>query len=110
MKRGELYYADLGLTVGSEQGGIRPVVIIQNDIGNIYSPTTIVASITSKMKKCKLPTHVHIDKMELEKDSMIMLEQIRTIDKIKVKERIGKLDNYELKGLNKSLIISIGLA
>ena len=103
IKRGYLYYADLSPVVGSEQGGVRPVLIIQNDIGNKYSPTVIVAAITSQINKAKLPTHIEISAHEygLNKDSVILLEQIRTIDKKRLREKIGCLD--------KSLQISLGL-
>ena len=104
IKRGYLYYADLSPVVGSEQGGIRPVLIIQNDIGNKYSPTVIVAAITSQINKAKLPTHIEISANEygLNKDSVILLEQIRTIDKKRLREKIGCLDkNMMLKGYNK---------
>ena len=94
IKRGYLYYADLSPVVGSEQGGVRPVLIIQNDIGNKYSPTVIVAAITSQINKAKLPTHIEISAHEygLNKDSVILLEQIRTIDKKRLREKIGCLD------------------
>ena len=111
IKRGYLYYADLSPVVGSEQGGVRPVLIIQNDIGNKYSPTVIVAAITSQINKAKLPTHIEISAHEygLNKDSVILLEQIRTIDKKRLREKIGCLDkNMMLKGDN-SLQISLGL-
>lgn len=107
IKRGYLYYADLSPVVGSEQGGIRPVLIIQNDIGNKYSPTVIVAAITSQINKAKLPTHIEISANEygLNKDSVILLEQIRTIDKKRLREKIGCLDkNMMLKVNNLSLI------
>ena len=111
IKRGYLYYADLSPVVGSEQGGVRPVLIIQNDIGNKYSPTVIVAAITSQINKAKLPTHIEISAHEygLNKDSVILLEQIRTIDKKRLREKIGCLDkNMMLNGSN-SLQISLGL-
>ena len=110
MKRGEIYYADLGDVVGSEQAGIRPVVIIQNNVGNKYSKTVIVLPITSKTKK-SLPTHVNISgsKYGLEKDSIVLAEQIRTIDKTRVISKIGKLDNRVLIEIKKALCISCGL-
>lgn len=111
IKRGYLYYADLSPVVGSEQGGIRPVLIIQNDIGNKYSPTVIVAAITSQINKAKLPTHIEISSNEygLNKDSVILLEQIRTIDKKRLREKIGYLDQSMMEKVNNSLQISLGL-
>ena len=111
IKRGYLYYADLSPVVGSEQGGIRPVLIIQNDIGNKYSPTVIVAAITSQINKAKLPTHIEISANEygLNKDSVILLEQIRTIDKKRLREKIGFLDKNMMLKVNNSLQISLGL-
>ena len=111
IKRGYLYYADLSPVVGSEQGGIRPVLIIQNDIGNKYSPTVIVAAITSQSNKAKLPTHIEISANEygLNKDSVILLEQIRTIDKKRLREKIGCLDKNMMLKVNNSLQISLGL-
>ena len=92
--RGEIYYADLSPVVGSEQGGVRPVLVIQNDVGNKYSPTVIVAAITSKLSKAKLPTHIELDKdkYNLPKDSVVLLEQIRTLDKMRLKEKVSVLD------------------
>lgn len=109
--RGELYYADLGNGVGSEQNGYRPVVIIQNDVGNKHSPTTIVAAISTQIKtKATLPTHYHLKLGNgLVQPSMVMLEQIRTIDKSRMGQYIGKLSDEEVKGLNHALAISIGL-
>lgn len=109
--RGELYYADLGTGVGSEQNGYRPVVVIQNDVGNRHSPTTIVAAISTQIKsKAKLPTHFHVSPTcGLLQPSMIMLEQIRTIDKSRLDKYIGKLSPAEIIGLNHALAISIGL-
>lgn len=111
IKRGYLYYADLSPVVGSEQGGIRPVLIVQNDIGNKYSPTVIVAAITSQINKAKLPTHIEISANEygLNKDSVILLEQIRTIDKKRLREKIGCLDKNMMLKVNNSLQISLGL-
>ncbi len=111
IKRGHLFYADLSPVVGSEQGGIRPVLIIQNDIGNKYSPTVIVAAITSQINKAKLPTHIEISSNEygLNKDSVILLEQIRTIDKKRLREKIGYLDECMMEKVNNSLLISLGL-
>ena len=110
IKRGELYYADLSPVVGSEQGGIRPVLIVQNDVGNKYSPTIIAAAITSKLTKANLPTHIELSALEfgLQKDSVILLEQIRTIDKRRLKERIGLLPNGLMKKVEKALQISLG--
>lgn len=109
IKRGDIFYADLGKGDGSEQGGIRPVIVIQNDIGNIHSPTVIVASLTSQMNKAKLPTHVNVHSEILEFNSTILLEQIRTIDKSKLKDRIGSLDFKTLKKMNFALSKSVGL-
>ena len=111
IKRGYLYYADLSPVVGSEQGGVRPVLIIQNDIGNKYSPTVIVAAITSQINKAKLPTHIEISANEygLNKDSVILLEQIRTIDKKRLREKIGCLDKNMMLKVNNRLQISLGL-
>ena len=111
VKRGDIFYADLSPVVGSEQGGIRPVIIIQNDIGNRYSPTVIVAAITSQINKAKLPTHVEISSTEygLNKDSVILLEQIRTLDKKRLKEKIGHMTEEDMKKVNKSLLISLNL-
>ena len=111
IKRGYLYYADLSPVVGSEQGGVRPVLIIQNDIGNKYSPTVIVAAITSQINKAKLPTHIEISAHEygLNKDSVILLEQIRTIDKKRLREKIGCLDKNMMLKVDNSLQISLRL-
>ena len=111
VKRGDIYYADLSPVIGSEQGGVRPVLIVQNDIGNKYSPTVIAAAITSQINKAKMPTHIEIDAKEygLTKDSVILLEQIRTIDKKRLKEKIGKADQVLIKKVNEALLISFGL-
>lgn len=111
VKRGELYYADLSPVVGSEQGGIRPVLVVQNDIGNKYSPTVIAAAITSKLNKAKLPTHIELSSKEygLEKDSVVLLEQIRTIDKSRLKEKIGELSPYKMNQVNRAMMISLGV-
>ena len=111
IKRGDLYYADLSPVVGSEQGGVRPVLIIQNDIGNKYSPTVIIAAITSQINKAKLPTHIEISANEygLNKDSVILLEQIRTIDKKRIREKIGCLDDNVMLKVDNGLQISLGL-
>lgn len=109
VKRGELYYADLSPVVGSEQGGIRPVLVVQNDIGNKYSPTIIAAAVTSKINKAKLPTHIELPSAYgLAKDSVILLEQIRTLDKRRLKERIGELPPATMLRVNKAILISLG--
>ena len=110
IKRGELYYADLSPVVGSEQGGIRPILIVQNDTGNKYSPTVIAAAITSKLNKAKLPTHIELSANEfgLARDSVILLEQIRTLDKRRLKERIGELTAPQMSRVNTALLISLG--
>lgn len=112
VKRGDIYYADLSPVIGSEQGGLRPVLIVQNDIGNKYSPTVIAAAITSRMGKSRLPTHIDIyaDKVGLAKDSVILLEQIRTIDKKRLKERMGHLDDSIMNAVNDAITISFGLS
>ena len=111
IKRGEIYYADLSPVVGSEQGGIRPVLIIQNDIGNRYSPTVIAAAITSKRDKTNLPTHIKVNATGsgLAKDSIVLLEQVRTIDKKRLKEKMGTLDVISMDQVNKALSVSFGL-
>lgn len=111
IKRGDIFYADLSPVVGSEQGGIRPVLIVQNDIGNKYSPTVIAAAITSQINKAKLPTHIELNAQEygLLKDSVILLEQIRTIDKKRLREKIGRLDDELMERVNEALSISFGL-
>lgn len=111
IKRGDIFYADLRPVVGSEQVGIRPVIVLQNDAGNKYSPTIICAAITSKMNKAKLPTHVPIDchRCELEKDSVILLEQIRTIDKSRLREKVCHLNCTFLKQVDHALKISLSL-
>lgn len=111
VKRGDIFYSDLSPVVGSEQGGIRPVLIIQNDVGNRYSPTVICAAITSQINKAKLPTHIEIDccKYSLVKDSVVLLEQIRTIDKKRLREKIGHLDAQLMRKVDKALIISLAL-
>lgn len=111
VKRGDIYYADLSPVVGSEQGGLRPVLIIQNDVGNRYSPTVIAAAITSRMGKTRLPTHIDIyaDKAGLAKDSVILLEQIRTLDKRRLKEKMGHLDDDVMNSVNTAIAVSFGL-
>ena len=110
IKRGELFYANLSPVVGSEQGGLRPVLIVQNDIGNKYSPTVIVAAITSKINKAKIPTHIELSATTygLEKDSVVLLEQIRTLDKSRLEKKIGVLDYKTMQNLNQALLISLG--
>ncbi len=111
VKRGDIYYADLSPVVGSEQGGIRPVLIIQNDVGNKYSPTVIAAAITSQINKAKMPTHIELSASEygLYKDSVILLEQIRTIDKKRLREKVAHLDKKLMKNVNDALAVSFGL-
>ena len=111
IRRGDIYYADLSPVVGSEQGGLRPVLIIQNDVGNKYSPTVIAAAITSRMSKARLPTHIDIyaDRVGLAKDSVILLEQIRTLDKRRLKEKMGHLDDDVMDHVNTAIAISFGL-
>lgn len=111
VKRGEIYYADLSPVVGSEQGGIRPVLVLQNDIGNKYSPTIIVAAITSQINKSKMPTHLSIraDQFGIAKDSVILLEQLRTIDKKRLRERVCHIDTDNMKKIDYALKISLGL-
>jgi Growth inhibitor len=111
IKRGDIYYADLSPVIGSEQGGLRPVLIVQNDIGNKYSPTVIAAAITSRLGKTKLPTHIDVyaEKVGLARDSVILLEQIRTIDKRRLKEKMGHLDDDIMTSVNDAITISFGL-
>jgi mRNA interferase MazF len=111
VKRGYIFFADLSPVVGSEQGGIRPVLVIQNDVGNKYSPTVIIAAITSHIEKAKLPTHVEVEAKEygLEKDSVILLEQIRTIDKQRLLDKVTELDDRVMQKVNQALRISLGL-
>lgn len=110
VRRGELYYADLSPVVGSEQGGVRPVLVVQNDIGNKYSPTVIAAAVTSQLSKAKLPTHIELSRSEygLAKDSVVLLEQIRTIDKRRLMERIGELPPTVMRRVDGALAISLG--
>ena len=112
IKRGELYYADLSPVIGSEQGGVRPVLVVQNDVGNKYSPTVIVSAITSQLNKSKLPTHIELGSEEfgLKADSIILTEQIRTIDKSRLKEKIGHISDESIMGqINNALGVSFGL-
>lgn len=110
IKRGELYYADLSPVVGSEQGGIRPVLVVQNDVGNKYSPTIIAAAVTSQINKAKLPTHIELSAKEygLQKDSVVLLEQIRTLDKQRLKDKIGEVPLDIMQKINQALMISLG--
>jgi mRNA interferase MazF len=111
VKRGDIFYADLSPVVGSEQGGIRPVLIVQNDVGNRYSPTVICAAITSQINKAKLPTHIEIDSQHvtLVKDSVVLLEQVRTIYKKRLREKICRLDDILMYKVDKALLVSFGL-
>jgi len=111
IKRGDIFYADLSPVIGSEQGGVRPVLIVQNDIGNKYSPTVIASAITSQINKAKLPTHIELNARDygLPKDSVILLEQIRTIDKKRLREKIGHLDDELMEKVNEALYVSFGL-
>lgn len=111
VKKGDIFFADLSPVIGSEQGGVRPVLIVQNDIGNKYSPTVIVAAVTSQINKAKLPTHVEIGALGhgLNKDSVVLLEQLRTIDKKRLKEKIGKVDEDIIADVNEALTISLGM-
>ena len=111
VKRGDIYYANLSPVVGSEQGGHRPVLVIQNDVGNKYSPTVIVAAITSQISKAKLPTHIEISakQFNLDKDSVILLEQMRTIDKRRLKEKITHLSEEVMSKVDEAIRISLGL-
>ena len=111
IRRGDIYYADLSPVVGSEQGGVRPVLIVQNDVGNKFSPTVIAAAITSRMGKTKLPTHIDImaERVGLQKDSVVLLEQVRTIDKQRLGEKMGHLDNETMNAVDEAITISFGL-
>lgn len=111
IRRGDIYYADLSPVIGSEQGGVRPVLIVQNDVGNRFSPTVIAAAITSQRAKANLPTHImlHSENTGLARDSIVLLEQIRTIDKHRLKERMGRLDQLSMTQIDQALSISFGL-
>ena len=110
VKRGDISYADLSPVVGSEQGGVRPVLVVQNDIGNKYSPTVIIAAITSQMNKVKLPTHVEVSaEFGLPKNSVVLLEQIRTIDKKRLREKVGFTDEFFMKKVDEALLKSVGV-
>ncbi len=110
VKRGDLYYADLSPVIGSEQGGVRPVLIVQNNVGNKYSPTIIAAAVTSQLDKAKLPTHIMLpaNQYGLQKDSVVLLEQIRTLDKRRLKEKIGELPLNMMARVNEALLVSLG--
>ncbi len=109
VNRGDIFYADLSPVVGSEQGGVRPVLVVQNDVGNKYSPTIIIAAITSQLNKAKLPTHIELnkDKYNLPKDSVVLLEQLRTLDKRRLKEQISKVDNLTMHKVDVAIMISL---
>ena len=111
VKRGDIYYADLSPVVGSEQGGLRPVLIIQNDVGNKYSPTVIAAAITSRMSKTKLPTHIDVyaERAGLSRDSIVLLEQLRTLDKRRLREKLGHLDEQVMGEIDTAIAVSLGL-
>ena len=111
VRRGDIYYADLSPVVGSEQGGVRPVLIVQNDIGNKHSPTAIAAAITSQINKARLPTHIELSAQSygLSKDSVVLLEQIRTIDKKRLKERMGRVDDGVMNKIDDAIAVSFGL-
>lgn len=111
VKRGDIYYADLSPVVGSEQGGIRPVLIVQNDVGNKFSPTVIAAAITSRQLKADLPTHIQVDAQNcgLSKDSIVLLEQVRTLDKKRLRERMGNLGERDMSRVNRALSVSLGI-
>ena len=111
IRRGDIFYADLSPVIGSEQGGLRPVLIVQNDVGNKHSPTVIAAAITSRLDKAKLPTHIDLQGVEagLAKDSVILLEQMRTIDKKRLKEKMGHLDDGTMSSVNNAIQVSLGL-
>ena len=110
IKRGDIFYADLSPVIGSEQGGFRPVLVVQNDIGNKYAPTVIVSAITSQLSKAKIPTHIELEKTKynLPKDSVILLEQLRTIDKKRLTEKVTTLDEYKMKQVERAMLISLG--
>lgn len=112
VKKGDLFFADLSPVIGSEQGGVRPVLVVQNDVGNKYSPTIIVAAVTSQTGKAKLPTHVQLEASQggLSKNSVVLLEQLRTIDKQRLKERIGSLNEKQIPAVEKALSVSLGIA
>ena len=109
--RGDIYYADLSPVVGSEQGGVRPVLVVQNNVGNKYSPTVIIAAITSQLSKAKLPTHIELnkEKYNLQKDSIVLLEQLRTLDKRRLKEKISSVDEFAMRQVDVAIMVSLGI-
>ena len=111
ISRGDIYYADLSPVVGSEQGGVRPVLVVQNDVGNKFSPTVIIAAITSQLSKAKLPTHIELNREEynLNKDSVVLLEQIRTLDKRRLKEKVSSIDKIKMQQVDVAMMISLGI-
>lgn len=111
INRGDIYYADLSPVIGSEQGGIRPVLVVQNNVGNKYSPTVIIAAITSQLTKAKLPTHIELEKEKynLMKDSVVLLEQIRTLDKRRLKDKVGFIDELTMQRVDVAMMISLGI-
>ena len=111
INRGDVYYADLSPVVGSEQGGFRPVLVIQNNVGNKFSPTVIIAAITSQLEKAKLPTHIELskDRFSLQKDSVVLLEQIRTLDKRRLKEKVSSIDEITMRKVDVAMMISLGI-
>ena len=111
VNRGDIFYADLSPVVGSEQGGVRPVLVIQNDVGNKFSPTVIIAAITSQIMKAKLPTHIELnkEKYNLAKDSVVLLEQIRTLDKRRLKEKLSSIDDVTMRDVDVAVMISLGI-
>ncbi len=111
INRGDIFYADLSPVVGSEQGGVRPVLVVQNDVGNKYSPTVIIAAITSQLSKAKLPTHIELNhnKFNLPKDSVVLLEQIRTLDKRRLKEKLCSIDVLTMQRIDVALLVSLGI-
>lgn len=111
INRGDIFYADLSPVVGSEQGGFRPVLVIQNDVGNKYSPTVIIAAITSQLSKAKLPTHIELEKEKynLSKDSVVLLEQIRTLDKRRLKEKVSSIDFSTMQKVDVAVMVSLGI-
>ena len=111
ISRGDIYYADLSPVVGSEQGGVRPVLVVQNNVGNKFSPTVIIAAITSQLDKAKLPTHIELrkDEYNLQKDSVVLLEQLRTLDKRRLKEKVSSIDNFKMHQVDVAMMISLGI-
>lgn len=109
IKRGDIFYADLSPVIGSEQGGIRPVLILQNDTGNFHSPTTIVAAITGRKRKAALPTHIKIRVEGLNRQSIVLLEQIRTIDKLRIKDFVGTINRADMEYIDRAIVISLGV-